>query len=176
MENKRIITVKPPVIVYENIEERLPEKISIEKFKELLQDTSKLLGMDRNQRVYYSEVIPTYGMSFSKERLLRKRSEFNRKVPLKRIDVQLESKKNNRQNSPNYQQILNKISSRLIHHHRDLGGRFSRKRNNSNDLLIIDRIQTPINLYLNEFQAPKYQYHIFKAKRNNSSVINSSKS
>ena len=100
MENKRIITVKPPVIVYENIEERLPEKISIEKFKELLQDTSKLLGMDRNQRVYYSEVIPTYGMSFSKERLLRKRSEFNRKVPLKRIDVQLESKKNNRQNRP----------------------------------------------------------------------------
>ena len=149
---RRVITVKPPVIHYENsIEVSLPT-ISTNQFKEILKETSQILSFNKSIACGDDQSpFSCYGLSIRKARLTRKYSDFKHQINLKKNNLVYETDQSFDKGILDNQRIY-RSSSKSPPTYKAALPRDSKRRGNSNGILIIDKIPTPSRLYMKEFQ------------------------
>lgn len=149
-----MIMVRTPVIHYDNSYDETPQlpNISISKFREILRDNSQILSLEKQQDYEQNNKgIMCSGMGLSRYRLRKDSSDNKKSIFIKRTDIQFDTHKNNDNKSPYHNRMHSKLSLRNMSQHRGIEFKFLKKKLEPNDILIVDKIPTPNNLYSKEF-------------------------
>lgn len=150
---RRMITVKTPVIQYEYTHEDTPElpNISMSKFQEILQNTSDLLNLKKQQIDNEKDKgIICNGTSIGYSCLHKSKINNKRNISIKKSDRNFDSHKTFYNYKISQKKILSKLSLRYMSQYRSAELKLIKNKIKLNDLVIAERYPTAKNFYIKE--------------------------
>ena len=163
---KRFIKIKTPVVLYDRScgAEEINSNDYISNFKEIFSNGKKLSSFHR-KKLYSDSDFSDSGESLppANSRINKSTKSIRTPAIIKKTNVKLEGLKKYSNSVSTYQQILNKIASRLSIFHKDVSNIKHPTRNYSSDLNMRESIVNPV--LLKSFDDPYNNFFVMSVPK-----------